>query len=329
MKRPAIHVVIVNWNSGDQLGQCLQSFASVAADAVDIAGVTIVDNASVDGSLDAMARLQSTLPLIVIRNPGNRGFAAACNQGASGAGAELLLFLNPDTRLMPASLETPARFLCDPVNRAVGIVGIQLVDAAGNVARNCARRPRPLTMVGNVLGLDRLLPKLFPPHFLVEWDHAQTRRVDQVMGAFWLIRRTLFERLGGFDERFFVYYEDLDLAVQAHELGWDSVYLASARAFHRSGGTTESIRGRRLFYFTRSRILYALKHFTPVAATAVIVASLLGEPVARTLHALVARRPADVGDIARGFALLWRDLPSVIQTHLRLANAERPRPHAL
>ena len=329
MTRPAVHVVIVNWNSGDQLGQCLQSFASVAADAVDIARITIVDNASVDGSLDPMAQLHSTLPLVVIRNADNRGFGAACNQGARGAEAELLLFLNPDTRLMPGSLGTPARFLCDPVNRTVGIVGIQLVDGDGAVARNCARRPRPLAMVGHSLGLDRLLPGLFPPHFLVEWDHAQTRPVDQVMGAFWLIRRALFERVGGFDERFFVYYEDLDLAVRARQLGWDSVYLASARAFHRAGGTTESIRGRRLFYFTRSRILYALKHFNPLAATAVIVASLLGEPVARTLHALASRRLADVGDIARGFALLWRSLPGVIQTHLRLANAERPRPHAV
>ena len=85
MTRPAVHVVIVNWNSGDQLGQCLQSFASVAADAVDIARVPIVDNASVDGSLDPMAQLHSTLPLVVIRNPDNRGFGAACNQGARSA----------------------------------------------------------------------------------------------------------------------------------------------------------------------------------------------------------------------------------------------------
>jgi N-acetylglucosaminyl-diphospho-decaprenol L-rhamnosyltransferase len=329
MTRPALHVVIVNWNSGDQLVECLQSFAAVAVDAVEVARITIVDNASIDGSVDALVRLDASLPLEVVRNPENRGFAAACNQGVTGATAEFLLFLNPDTRLMAGSLETPSSFLRDPTNSAVGIVGIQLVDADGKVARNCARRPSPLSMVGTSLGLDRLLPQVFPPHFLTEWDHAETRSVDQVMGAFCLIRRTLFEALGGFDERFFVYYEDLDLAVRSKVLGWDSVYLASARAFHRSGGTTEAIRGRRLFYFTRSRIIYALKHFGPLGATGVIVASLLFEPVARTAHALASHRLRDVSDIARGFALLWRSLPGVIHTHLRLTHAERPRPHAV
>jgi N-acetylglucosaminyl-diphospho-decaprenol L-rhamnosyltransferase len=329
MTRPAVHVVIVNWNSGDQLVECLQSFAAIADDAVDVVRITIVDNASVDGSLDPLSTVEPRLPLSIIRNDANRGFAAACNQGAAGSNAELLLFLNPDTRLMPAALEAPARFLREPANQAVGIVGIQLVGAAGEVARNCARRPHPVAMIGQSLGLDRLMPRWFPPHFLTEWDHGETRAVDQVMGAFCLIRRTVFEQLGGFDERFFVYYEDLDLAVRAKDLGWDSVYLASVRAFHRAGGTTQSIPGRRLFYFARSRILFALKHFGPVAASGVIAASLLIEPVARSVHALAARRLGDLADIGRGFALLWGNLPGVIQTHLRLAHAERPRPHTL
>ena len=66
-----------------------------------------------------------------------------------------------------------------------------------------------------MLGLDRLFPRLFQPHFMTEWDHSQNRQVDQVMGAFLMIRRALFDALGGFDERFFVYYEDLDLCLRA------------------------------------------------------------------------------------------------------------------
>jgi GT2 family glycosyltransferase len=329
MTRPALHVIIVNWNSGDQLVECLQSFSVVAGDAVDVIRITIVDNASVDGSLDALSAVEQRFPLSVIRNRENRGFAAACNQGAEGSTAELLLFLNPDTRLMPGALEAPAGFLCDPANGSAGIVGIQLIDAEGRVARNCARRPGPLAMIGQSLGLDRLMPRLFPPHFLTDWDHAQTRPVDQVMGAFCFVRGTLFTQLGGFDERFFVYYEDLDLAVRAKELGWASVYLASARAFHRAGGTTQAIPGRRLFYLTRSRILYALKHFGPLAASGVIATSLLIEPMTRMVHALASRRPKDLVEVLNAFALLWRDLPRVIHTHLRLAHAERPRPHAV
>ena len=111
MDRPTIHVVIVNWNSGRQLQECLASFAAISNDDVSLAGVTIVDNASTDGSADG---LTCPAPLNVIRNPQNRGFAAACNQGAAGVDADFLLFLNPDTQLMPGSLERPARYLQAP-----------------------------------------------------------------------------------------------------------------------------------------------------------------------------------------------------------------------
>src|SRR4029077_7795402 len=108
MDRPSVHVVIVNWNSGAQLRDCLQSFAAVADDNVALERVTVVDNASTDGSADG---LQSSVPLVLIGNADSRVFAAACNQGAAGSGVEYLLFLNPDTRLMPGSLELPARYL--------------------------------------------------------------------------------------------------------------------------------------------------------------------------------------------------------------------------
>src|SRR5437660_9499647 len=107
MDRPCIHVVIVNWNSGAQLKECLASFAAVASDEVAVR-VTVVDNASSDGSADGLEGVTS-VPLAIVRNADNRGFGAACNQGAAGSNADYLLFLNPDTRLMPGSLERPAR----------------------------------------------------------------------------------------------------------------------------------------------------------------------------------------------------------------------------
>src|SRR4051794_7675789 len=111
MDRPTIHIVIVNWNSGRQLQECLASFEAVSHDDVSMVAVTIIDNASADHSAD---RLTSVAPLNVIRNAENRGFAAACNQGAAETQADFLLFLNPDTRLMPRSLELPARYLQAP-----------------------------------------------------------------------------------------------------------------------------------------------------------------------------------------------------------------------
>src|SRR4051812_24268928 len=279
MDRPSIHVVIVNWNSGAQLKECLASFAAAAADAVTL-HVTVVDNASADGSCEGLADATG-VPLVIIRNADNRGFGAACNQGAAGSGADYLLFLNPDTRLMAGSLERPARYLQSPEHARLGIAGIQLLDSGGYVARNTARTPTAWSMIGNSLGVDRIMPWIFPPHFVTGWAHDETRSVDQVMGAFFLVRRSLFEAIGGFDERFFVYYEDLDFAARARARGFGSVYLATAQAFHRGQGTTEHATEQRTFYFCRSKILFARKHFGTTGAYAVIAATLALEPLAR------------------------------------------------
>ena len=304
MDRPSIHVVIVNWNSGTQLKECLLSFP---ADAVALR-LMVVDNASIDGSCEGLEGVVSA-PLAIIRNADNRGFGAACNQGAAGSEADYLLFLNPDTRLMPGSLEKPVRYLQSPEHSAIGIVGIRLLDVDGHVARNTARTPTAWSAVGNSLGLDRLMPSLFPPHFVTEWAHDETQTVDQVMGAYFLVRRSLFEVLGGFDERFFVYYEDLDFSVRAQAQGFSSVYLATAQAFHRGQGTTENATERRMFYFARSKILYALKHFSAFGAFAVVVATLTLEPFARMLA-----RPQSAGETLRAFGNVWKELPKMLRT---------------
>jgi GT2 family glycosyltransferase len=311
MDRASVHVVIVNWNSGAQLRDCLQSFAAVANDDVALARITVVDNASRDGSAEDLDP-RPALPLAVIRNAVNRGFAAACNQGAAGAEAEYLLFLNPDTRLLPGSLERPVRYLRAPENASVGIVGIQLIGADGHVARNSARAPTARAMIGSSLGLDRIAPSLFPPLFMSEWAHDATRSVDQVMGAFFLVRRRLFEALGGFDERFFVYYEDMDFAIRARARGWSSVYLATAQAFHRGQGTTTGAIAQRMFYFCRSKILFALKHFGAAGAFGVVLVTLLLEPAARMVAS-----PRSAGATLRAFGMLWKELPKILATARR------------
>jgi N-acetylglucosaminyl-diphospho-decaprenol L-rhamnosyltransferase len=303
MDRPSVHVVIVNWNAGKQLAECLASFATVG-DGIAVR-VTVVDNASTDGSADDFAA-PAGVSIAVLRNDANRGFAAACNQGAAGSDSEFLLFLNPDTRLMPGSLAGPAVYLRE--HESVGIVGIALVDENDRVARNTARAPSAWSMVGNSIGLDRLVPSVFPPHFDSAWAHDETRVVGQVMGAFFFVRRDIFEALGGFDERFFVYFEDVDFAVRARARGWSSVYLASARAFHRGQGTTASATARRTLYFCRSRILYARKHFGAAGAAAVTVATLALEPLARLLA-----RPTSAASTLRAFAALWGELPAILR----------------
>src|SRR6185369_14238223 len=109
----------------------------------------------------------------------------------------------------------------------------------------------------------------------------------------------VFDALGGFDERFFVYFEDLDFATRARARGWSSHYLASTQAFHKGQGTTQDATERRLFYFCRSKILFALKFFSSAGAFAAIAVTLVLEPLARVLAS-----PRTAGDTLRAFGRL-------------------------
>ena len=203
----SIDIVIVNWNSGSYLRDCL-----VALDQCADAGrlnLVVVDNASTDHSATGLAVDRAQLHFI--KNADNRGFAKASNQGAREGSAPYLLFLNPDVRVEADTVKTAVASLDDPGHSDVGILGVQLIDNEGRIQRCCARAPTIATLLLHRLFLDRLCPGLVPPHFLTGWDHCATAKVDQVMGAFLLIRRAIFEQLGGFDERFFLYYEDVDL----------------------------------------------------------------------------------------------------------------------
>jgi len=297
----------VNWNSGEQLHDCLRSITAVSRDGFGFSNIIVVDNASTDGSADRLYNLD--LPLTVIYNDNNRGFAAACNQGAARSKADYLLFLNPDMRLFENSLSSPIAFMERPENQHIGIVGIQLVDGSGRVSRTCARFPTAKRFLAKMLGLDRLFPRVFHGHFMVEWDHKDSREVDQVMGAFFLVRRNLFEVLGGFDVRFFVYFEDLDFSLRARQLGYSSFYLAEAQAYHKGGGTSEQIKARRLFYSLRSRILYGYKHFNWGSATFLTFCTLTIEPITRIVFAVMKGAFVDVIETLKAYKLLWSDIP--------------------
>src|SRR5262249_48328158 len=152
--------------------------------------------------------------------------------------------------------------------------------ADGRVQRTCCRAPTPLRLMARALGVDRALPSL--GYVMSDWSHESTRYVDHVIGAFYLIRREAFERLGGFDERFFVYLEDLDLSMRVRAAGGKCLYVADAVAHHVGGGTTAPIKATRLFYSVRSRLQFATKHFDLGSAAAIWAISLTIEPLVRT-----------------------------------------------
>ncbi|MGC5780677.1 glycosyltransferase family 2 protein [Methylobacterium sp. NFXW15] len=304
-----LDVVIVNWNGGDLLRDCLAGLA--ASDGAERVAVTVVDNASTDASLAGLPTLPG--PLEIIRNAENRGFGRACNQGAAAGKAPVILFLNPDARVEPDTLaHAKAALLAEP---GWGIVGARLIESNGRTARSCARTPTPAAMFGRAFALDRL--GLVPPHFLLDWDHEDDRAVDQVMGAFLMIRRDLFTALDGFDERFFVYYEDVDLCLRVRQAGFSVRHLAGPVARHLGQGTTRQAKARRLFYILRSEILYAAKHHGRIAALALAVAAFCGQIPLRLAQALSRRSIAEAGEVLRAARLLAAALPEIAPVILR------------
>ena len=310
---PSVDIVIVNWNSRSLLRECL-----AALDQSTIATrlkVVIVDNASTDGSADGLAT--DRVHLDIVLNTENRGFAAGCNQGAKAGSAAILLFLNPDVRVRSDTVERAARYLADPAHSGVGVLGVQLLDTDGHVQRSCARAPTVRSLLLQTLFLDRICPALVPPHFLTEWDHEDTRPVDQVMGAFLMIRREVFAKLGGFDERFFLYFEDVDLCLAARKDGWAVIHYAGAQAEHLGGGTTEAVKDLRLYYHASSRVRYAAKWHGRIVAVVLMVFILLFEMPCRWLYASVTQSWKDGSLVLRGMALFWRNLPKLFAAILR------------
>lgn len=312
---PQLDIIIVNWNAGIQLTETLESIAKTQKIGFRFGRAVVVDNASSDGSTDFPGKID--LPLQVIRNTVNRGFSAACNLGASTGAADYLLFLNPDVTLLNDSLWKPISFMEDAAHKSIGIVGIQLLDGKNNVSRTCARFPTAGRFFAAMIGLNRLFPGAFKDHFMLEWDHKESRTVDQVMGAFFLVRGSLFRSLGGFDERFFVYFEEVDFSLRARKAGFETYFLAEAAAYHKGGGTSDQVRSLRLFYSLRSRLLYAYKHFPRPAATALALGTLILEPFTRILYAGFRLSFREIAETIKAYLRLWRITPGLILTRGR------------
>jgi N-acetylglucosaminyl-diphospho-decaprenol L-rhamnosyltransferase len=303
VRMPSLDIILVNRNSGDLLRRCLDSIAAADRTAIELRRVCVVDDMSSDGSADDLRA--ADLPLVVLRQEQRRGYGASCNAGARGSMADYLLFLNTDIEVERNALVTPIAYLQRAEAANVGMLGIQLREPDGSVARSCSRFPTLGTFLAMMVGLDRLWPARFPNIQMREWDHGQTREVDQVMGAFLLMRRSLFEALGGYDERFFVYMEDIDLAMRARAAGLRSVYLADVRALHLGGGTARRAWSESLYFAARSRVQFAFKHLGTARGMVLAAGTLVVEPWTRAAHYLRAGSIADVAAALRAYARLW------------------------
>lgn len=230
-----VSVCIVNWNTRELLRRCLQSVRERTADLR--VEVIVVDNASTDGSADMVLQ---EFPLVkLVASAENLGFARGSNLAAAAARGHYVLYLNPDTELVTNAIFGMWTFLIH--HRGHGAVGCRLLNSDGSVQLTCASGfPTLRNELSSLLFLDRLFPtsKVCSSRELNYWDHADSRNVECLSGACMMLPRSLVERLTGFDERFFMYGEDLDLCCRVRRAGLELRYLASEVIYHHEGAAS-------------------------------------------------------------------------------------------
>lgn len=318
VQRPKVDVVLVAWNHGAWLARAIHALAGLRAEAFTLDRVFLVDNASAE---PVQAPRQTAPAITILRNRSNRGFAAACNQAAWLSRADYLLFLNPDTEIAADALERAVAVLRCPSHADVGIVGLRLTDASGMAHRTCGRFPGLRAFLNQTLGLATLAPHRFRGIRSEDWGHDDTRDVDYVSAAALLIRRPLFDALGGFDERLFLYLEDADLALRARRAGWRTRFCAEAAVTHALGWASGGHRPWRLAQAWRSLIVYGWIHLPVASAVALTGCVTLAAPLARFGQAVVRMSPGLAMDSARAWVLLW---PLLAQSLLRGRRATPP-----
>jgi N-acetylglucosaminyl-diphospho-decaprenol L-rhamnosyltransferase len=268
---PRVDAVVVSYNSRNELRACVAPLA-----AADDVNVVVVDNASGDASLDAVLGL----PVLAVQLRRNGGFAHGCNAGWRLGDAPFVLFVNPDAVLRPDDLGRLARVLEE--NPRIGAIAPRIVGADGGLHWSQRRFPRLRSVYAQALFLHRLMPSADE---LVRDEHAYARpgSPDWVSGACILVRRDLLERLGGFDEGFFMYCEDIDLCRRLRDAGYDVRFEPAAVAVHVGGASTPA--GSMLPVLASSRLHYARKHRSAGAAAL----ERLGLALSALTHAVAAR----------------------------------------
>ena len=295
--------IIVSFNTRDHTRACLDSLHTQMRETD--AETIVVDNDSHDGSADVIAERFPRVDLIRLRS--NIGFAAANNLAAKRASGEYLLLLNPDTVVLDDALERLLAFA--EANPKAGIWGGRTVFADGSLnPSSCWRRMTLWNQFCRATGLASLIHNsaIFNTEAYGGWKRDSVRNVDIVTGCFMLIRRSLWEELGGFDESFFMYGEDADLCLRSRKLGARPMITPEATIVHH-GGASEPVAADKQVRLHTAKVMLIKRHWPAWKRPLGIGLMKLGAglrasagPLWRTL-----RRPA-LGESGRTWGEVWQ-----------------------
>lgn len=252
-----ISVITVNYNGREHI---ISQLASVRAGARDLSVEQIVsDNGSTDGSVEEIRKLFPEVK--IVENGKNVGFGAANNSGLKLATGDYILFLNPDMLLLPNTLSQMVATM--EGNQQIGILGPRLNNSAGEYSSEAGPRRFPTfwNQVAIMLKIHHLFPQVLDSYLYKGFDYTKDQSVDSIRGSFMLVRRELINTLGwGFDPRYFIWFEDVDLCKEAYRHGYEVWYCAVAGAVDYVGQTFKkqpSLMKQK--WFTASMIIYFAK----------------------------------------------------------------------
>ena len=291
-----VDVVVVSFNSQVRLREGVRALAGI-----DGVAVFVADNASTDDSLEVIRDLRG---VTAIQLPRNGGFGYGCNAGWRAGTSPFVLFLNPDARIEPAALSRLTAVL--EAEPQAGAVAPRILEDDGSLDFSLNRFPRLRSTFARALFLHRVFPRASWADEVVREERAYSRRgpVEWVSGACVLVRREALERIGGFDEDFFLYSEDIDLCRRLSDCGYEVRFEPDALAVHVGGASAP--RASLLPMLAESRLRYARKH----RSTAAALGERAGVALGALTHTIVSGggRAARIGH-ARALRLALTGLP--------------------
>ena len=286
---PDLSILIVNWNVRDLLRECLRSVAAGRGNLT--LELIVVDSASADGSADMVA---TEFPWVtLIRCAENVGFPRGNNIALARARGRALLLLNPDTVIVGNALPTLLAYL--DAHPDVGVVGPQLLNPDGSVQSSRRRFPTVLTGYFESTWLQGLAPGLLRRYYALDLPDDASADVDWLMGACLLVPRAVYEQVGGLDEGYFMYSEELDWCRRIKATGRRVVYYPAAQVIHHAGQSSDQAITARHVNFQRAKLRYYRKYHGRAAAAALrlfLLASYAWQLALEGVKGLLGSKPA-------------------------------------
>lgn len=257
MPRPDISIIIVNWKVRDLLDQCLASIFAYQKNY--ILEIFVVDNASGDGSVEMVRKKYPTVNLIPLEK--NIGFGPANNLALKKSTADYIFLLNPDTEITAGFFDIILDYAKNHPQLAV--VGPRIINQDGSQQDSIRRFPDLLSQILILLKLKNVLHNniLLNRYLCKDFDYSQEQSVDQIMGAAMFIKREVFDKIGLFDEKFFIWFEEVDLCKRIIKAGLEIKYFPQAKIIHWGGKSfSKNHLIKKQIIFNRSLLYYFIKH---------------------------------------------------------------------